>query len=397
MRPSWALPSCVLERIGVSAIPSLFFCALLLDVTAFSGDLAKPEGSNVVRDITSGYGHLAERYLPDFLGVDRSIIGRAGDDTQVLANNAPGNLDIKAGDDQFWTFPKSAVLGGKSPAPRGLPSIFGDCPDPIQQESTLHAELKPRQKEVTVYLTLNVCEQPSPSRSSTTSAPDQLKLYISTSQSNKKPTGSNNDHAIPVDGGYGSFNFTASSDVYIGISAPTNNDYVGIYNYEITASVDDFYAKYNDTNASYFVDSDSHSALVYTQNTTSCNFSTSVFKNWMDTPPAFDIYVHNQEDPAILGLQNSMCGLKKMAQIQGADNVDRSMTTSGGGQPKQQFYVKSLNASSAYYAIVGIDGIDGNSSSTGGGNINGGGTIYKYTNFTTKSSEFIFDFRAETH
>ena len=386
MRLLWALPTKPSKRVDGRWVYFLLLFILLHHTNAFGEDKTKPEGSNAVRDITSGYGHLVERYMPDFLGIDRSIIGRAGDGIQVLANNAPGNLNIGAGDDQFWTFPSSAVLRGKSPTPRGLPSLFGTCPNLVQQPDNLLVELKSRQIEVTVFVTLNVCQQPSPTTSSITNAPDQLELYISTSQNNKKPSANKNDYAVPVDGGYGSLNFTASGDVYIGISAPSDNDYTGIYNYEITASVDDFYAKYNDTTASYFVDSDSHSALVYTQNTTSCNFSTSIFKEWMDTPPAFDIYVHNQEDPAILGLQNSMCGLKQMAQIQGADNIDRSMTTSGGGQPKQQFYIKNLNASSAYYAIVGIDGTDGNSSSTGGGKINGGGTIYKYTNFTTKSS-----------
>ena len=341
-----------------------------------------------MRKQASGYGYLAERYIPNFPGVDWNILGRAVDDDRVLGHNAPGTLDIEAGETQFWRFPKSAVLDPKSPVPHGLPSAFGDCPIPAKQQREVHTELRRRQDKATVYITLNVCEQPALKDPTTHRTPDQLALYISTSQDNKKPNAEKYDHVVPVDGGYGNINFTASSDVYIGVSAPANDALSGNFNYELTASIDDFYAKYNDSAVSKFIDSDKHSALVHTINTTSCDSNNATFRDWMAAAPRFDIYIHHQESPSIWGLHKSMCGLKKGAQIQGLQNIERYMTTIGGGQPKQQFHIGSLNSSSAYYAILGLDGADGNSSTVGGGKVNGGGTIYRYINFTTQSSEF---------
>ena len=368
-----------------------FYFLLLCSLWAVStlGEAQIELQNNNVQKQASVYEHLVGRYVPDFPGVDWGILGRAADDSRVLGNNAPGNLDIKAGESQFWRFPKSAVLDAKSPVPRGLPSAFGDCPIPSKQKQEVHTELRQRQEKETVFISLNVCEQPTPKIPTTNQAPDQLALYISTSQNNRKPNADKNDYIVSVDGGYGNINFTASSDVYITISAPADDAFSGVFNYEITASIDDFYAKYNDSAISNFIDSDKSSALIHTINTTSCNSTNDTFRNWMANNPPFGIYVHHQENPSIWGMHKSMCGLKKMAQIQDAQNVERYMTTIGGGQPKQQFHIRSLNTSSAYYAVIGLDGVDGNSSTLGGGKVNGGGTIYRHINFTTQSGGHV--------
>lgn len=350
----------------------------------FSGD------SNVVQVLRSSYEHLVERYVPDFVGIDRSIIGRAGDAIQALGNNAPGKSNIEGGQSQFYTFPKKALLGEQSPSTPGLPSIIGQRALQNGDEWEITAELGKRQNTngVMLYISLNTCEQPTSKGPISNGAPDQLKLYVSTSPSNQKPDASKNDFAVPVDGGFASLNITANNDVFFGVSAPTNSEFTGIYNYELTASIDDYYASYHDETYTYFVDSDTNSALFYTNDTTSQNSSTAVFKQWMSlsNSPPFSVYVQNQDNPSILGMQNSMCALKNYAQVRGSTNTDTSMTISGDGQPKQQFHVKGLNGSSAYYAIMGVDG---NSTDSGGGVVKGGGTVWKSANFSTKSGNLF--------
>ena len=338
------------------------------------GTIDHHERANV-KDLAAGYGHLVERYVPEFLGLDRSIIGRAGDDIRALVNNVPGQLNIDGGQSQFWTFPKKALQGNKSPATPGLPFSFGQFETKAREEESPPAELKKRQDSRTLYISLNTCDQPRPKSSSSKSALGQLKLYISTSSSNQKPDADNHNHAVPVDGGLGSISITADSDVYFGVSAPSNNDFTGSFNYELTASIDDFFTRYRDIHISRFIDSDNHSVLVYTNEIPNTSINSS---------PLFSIYVHSQEDPGILGMQNSMCALQKHAQIRDSKDYETDMTLAGGGQPEQRFYVKGLNASSEYFAIIGIQG---NSTDAGGGVVNGGGTVWRMTNFTTKSGQ----------
>ena len=338
------------------------------------------------REAASEHEQLAERYVSDFSGLDRGIVGRQDDDIQSLSNNAPAQSNIEAGDTQYWTFPKSALQRSKSPKPSGLPSQFDECPTAAGAQDAANFELRKRQSDPGFYVTLNVCDQPIARRRPPNKAPNQLQLYISTDSTNSKPGESKHDHVVPVAGGYGSFNLSVNKDVFIAVTAPSNNDFTGIYNYEITASIDDHYAKLNTSSASRYVDSDKQSALIYTSNTTSCNSSEDTFHAWQDNAPPFRVFVADQDDPSILGLQNSMCGLKKHAQIRNTDTVQTSITLAGGGQPKQQFYISGLNASTSYYAIIALEGTDGNSSSVGGGKVNGGGTIWGTTNFTTKSS-----------
>ena len=359
-------------------------CLALLS-SAGAAEQSDSLNSYNIRDVATKNEELARRYIPDFPSLDRSLIGRADNDAQSLSNNAPKQSNIQAGDSQFWTFPKSA-LQRKGSEPHGLPSTFQECRDPPAALDGKE-ELRKRQDQPNFFISLNLCDQPSPRRSPSNVAPEPLRLYISTSASNQKPDASRHDYIVPVDGGYGSLNLTATNDVHLGIFAPASNDFTGIYNYEIAVSVDDYYAKFNSTNISNFVDSDKQTALVYTTNVTSCNSKQPSFSTWENLPPPYSIFVSKKDDPSILGLQNSMCALKKHAQVQGSADVDKSMTLAGGGQPKQQFYIKGLNASSSYYAIVGLEGTDGNSSSIGGGKVNGGGTIWGVTNFTTKSSK----------
>ena len=318
-----------------------------------------------------GYGDGGGAYEPDFIGADRSIIGRAPTDEEALVNNVPGQLNIEQGQSQFWSFSSKALSGPKSPQSTGLPSAF---PNQTNYAANVSSD------GTTLYISLNICLQPSPQSPNTNGSPDQLKLYVSTSSDNQQPDNDNNAQAVPVDGGFAWLNISSvKSDVYIGVVAPKSQGFTGVYNYELTASIDGFYASYYDQPELYFVDSDTTSALLYTSNTTNSNSSTLVYKNWMSlNPPPFTLFVQNQNNPSLLGMQKSYCALKNLAQV---SNVDTIMTSLNNGQPQQQFHAKALNGSSSYYAVLGVDG---NSTDSGSGVVGGGGIVWDTLNFTTK-------------
>ena len=321
-----------------------------------------------------GYGDDGGIYEPDFVGADRSIIGRSPTDDQALVNNVPGQLNIEQGASQFWSFSSLALSGLKSPQTTGLPSAF---PDQIIYAAPASSD------GATLYISLNTCLQPSPQSPSTNGSADQLKLYVSTSSDNQQPNSEHNDHAVPVDGGFAWLNISSvNTDVYIGVVAPKNQSFTGVYNYELTASIDGFYASYYDTSELYFVDSDATSALLYTSNTTNNDSSTPVYKAWMSrNPPPFTLFVQNQNNPSLLGLQRSYCALKNLAQVSMLD-VDTTMTSLNNGQPQQQFHAKALNGTSSYYAILAVDG---NSTDSGSGVVGGGGIVWDTVdNITTK-------------
>ncbi len=319
-----------------------------------------------------GYGDDGGTYEPDFIGADRSIIGRSPTDNQALVNNVPGQLNIEQGTSQFWSFSSQAFR--KSPQTTGLPSAF---PDQIDHTAPASSD------GTTLYISLNTCLQPSP-QSPTTHGPDQLKLYVS--KSSEQPNNDDNDYVVPVDGGFAWLNIpSVKTDVYIAVVAPQVQGFTGVYNYELTASIDGFYASYYDQPELYFVDSDTTSALLYTYNTTNNNSSTLVYKNWMSrNPPPFTLFVQNQNNPSTLGLQSSYCALKNLAQVSMRD-VDTTMTSLNNGQPQQQFHAKALNGSSSYYAILAVDG---NSTDSGPGVVGGGGIVWATVNITTKQGTF---------
>lgn len=319
-------------------------------------------------------GHNLGIYEPEFAGADRSIIGRAGEVIPPLGNNAPGILNINQNASQFWTFPNTTLFGHHSPQTPGLTSYFEGHNVSVTPDAP---------GEIELYISITICQQPLAKDPNANGTPAQLKLYVSTSSNTQEPNEINHDYDVPVDGGFGWLNISVKNDVYFGVYAPTNDGYEGFYNYQLTASIDGFYASsYSDPNV-YFVDSDTNSALLYTKNTTSTtNSSNSTFQQWMNQPPVFSLFVQNQDNPSILGLRNSICGLQNLAQMQGLPDVETVMTAAGDGLPKQQFYVKSLNRSSTYYAIAAMVG---NSTDQGSGVVGGGGTVWNFSNITTKT------------
>ena len=372
----------LLPRTAISPLVSLPYIlaltAALFIQHAFPAeqDLLSYEDTNNPRlggGLEVDVGYDAANYEPDFTGADRSIIGRADQVPVALGNNAPGIRNISQGESHYWNFPSAALSGPKSPQISGLPSYF----------EGQNVSFTPNPGEVELYISLTTCQQPLSKDPSSDGPPDQLKLYVSTTPTNQQPDEINHDSAVSVEEGFGWLHVSVKNDVYFGVYAPANEGYNGVYQYQLTASIDGFYASsYSDPNI-HLVDSDANSVLLYTNNTIDpTNSSDPRVQQWMDNSPVFSLFVQSQDDPSILGLRKSVCGLQNLAQIQGASAIEPSMTTAGDDLPKQQFYVKNLNRNSTYQATVAMIG---NSTDQGSGIVGGGGTVWNSVIFTTKS------------
>ena len=382
---------CRLRNVFATPIISSFALFLLLHFTHVSvADVVAQEDHNHHRppelqsEVYDTLNHGSDlelgEYESTFLGADRSIIGRA-DASLVLANNYPGKDNIDSGETQVWTFPKKAIAARSA---RALAAYTSLAEQDARDEAQLSADveeraLRQRQTDTaTLYITLNMCDQPQPKIKKPNGAPSPLQLYISTNPKNRNPDKYNRDIAVPVKYGNGNVSFSASDDVYLSVTAPEqSSQFTGGYSYELTASVDELYTTYIDEDETVFVDSDTHAALLSSNSTT-------------DTSK-YGVFVHPQDDPSIWGLQRSYCGLLNWARIKGniddisTGDVDTGVMILGGNKTRQQFYVKNLNGSSAYYAIMALSG-DSTGTRDTAGTPGGGGKVWETKNFTTKSS-----------
>ena len=344
-----------------------------------------------------------DQYEPGFPLLDRSIIGRASAGVTALANNDAAQMNIEIGETQNYVFPKEALAGNLSAATPGLPSTV----DRRAVLSGLHTDLRKRQDipggSRTLYITMNVCLQPSSNSSSGPVIPPQLQVYISQSADDDTPgpgVTSSAQHPVTVTGGFASVTVDADDDVYIGVSAPNTTDFTGIWNYELAGSIDaPFHSLDGETNL-YLIDSDNNAALLVTDNLTQADADSEVYKEWMDLTPPFSMFAINQNDSAVLGVQNSYCGLQSYAQVTASEsnNVEGevSMTNRGlGSKPKQQFYIRDLNSSSTYFGFLAMAG---NSTASGNGIVGGGGKVWQVMNFTTKQGKIPFPLpKTHTH
>jgi calcium channel MID1 len=312
-----------------------------------------------------------------------TILPRAEEGVSALSNNDPQNSNIEIGVTQNWVFPKDAIDGPHGDPGTGLP---GQKMEVTQLEPEVH-ELRRRQSGTTVHVTVNTCLQPS--SNITDAIPPQLEMYISLSSSNQKP-GPGSGTPVSIIGGYGVYEVDATSDVYVGISAPNTTAFSGIWNYEIAASIDAPYHFFNSSQVPnlYFVDSDNHAALLITNDTTQALPNETVYQEWMKLDPPYGVFASNQDQRSILGIQRSFCGLRNNAKL--AANINNvanqnvaTMTNRGiGGKPKEQFYITGLNATSRYWGMLVMEG---NSTASGTGVVGGGGTVWAAIDFNTKT------------
>ncbi|KAI9646700.1 stretch-activated cation channel mid1 [Ciborinia camelliae] len=432
------------SRLAASLMGSLMLLILYLTFSsshfAYAADVdsIRPEDHNHERlmdmnilELDSEDEHIelrAEGYEAEFVGFDRSIIGRVAseNDPTPLLNNRVVTTNIEQGQTMPFSFLNSSLWGAMSPQASGLPSpvLFRkryaenvgnmgaeglQISDPEflevengeqvpSEDQGADSTLWPRQSTSvttrTLYITVNTCTQPE-AEGANLGAPSQLELYISQSEKNKNP-GPGQDASLQqtytLDGGAAVVTLNATGDVYMGLSGSNlTGNYTGTWNAQIAASIDAPYHYYNsDESNLILVDSDSGSALLVTTDLTTDNGS--VYDEWVNLPPPFTMFASKTVNSSMIGLQNSYCGLEKKAEIAGTINggqstsrIQVSMTTRGeDNYPKQQFYFDGLTAGTSYYGILAMNG---NSTALGREGVGGGGQVWKAMTFSTISAD----------
>lgn len=379
----------------------------------------------------------ASLYEPDFGIFDRGILGRAPPGVSSLTNNVPEMLNVVPGTTQVFVFEKALIFGRQEEEEdeeekrrdaelrrREAGYEEGDGDDEhdsgsldledIEIDEEGGAEGRPRltrrqsgnSTTRTVYFSANTCIQPQLLSPTISGAAPQLTMYVSTTSENISPGPSSNPNHqkwYVFEEGAVMVTLNVSSDVYIGISAPNISTTMlsGLYNFQLAASVDDYYHNYdNETDANLiWVDSDSSASLLITHNLT--DSTDAVTDNDIMNVQPYVMFAQNVEDRSADGVRFSYCGLQTYAQIAATKNgkftsmVTTGMTLAGlGNLPKQQFYFSGLNASSSYVGILAA--LPQNGTGTIGSNVvGGGGKVARATSFQTKAAnancEVIFD------
>ncbi|KAH6987347.1 putative stretch-activated Ca channel [Ilyonectria sp. MPI-CAGE-AT-0026] len=342
-------------------------------------------------------------YEPDFGAFDRSIIGRATADVNPLTNNGAEKLNLYPGQTQCYIFKKSTIFSRDAIAARGAED---DQSTEKEEQSTEEDEderngLSRRAESKTVYISVNTCMQPGQeTKSGKTKQAEQLNLYISTKVECPGPSKDQSKmKMVPFEEGAAMYSFNVTGDVYIGVSAPNiTGNYTSYYNFEIAASLDEYYHNYDGQNSSQllWMDSDSTSALLVTRNLTQFSNET---ESIMKAELPYDIYFQNNNSTSLNGLRHSVCGLMQSAQLSSivdneqesihSDRITTGMTTRGPGNlPKQQFYVVGLDSGASYSGILVKRGNGTSNSSTtkrAETSIGGGGTVFRATDFQTST------------
>ncbi|KAG8159327.1 hypothetical protein KVR01_010988 [Diaporthe batatas] len=334
-------------------------------------------------------------YEPEFDAFDRSILGEVTKrDTLSLTNNVPNQMNLVSGQTLVYVFQGSQLSSAQDAAALELRAeaetsegeevdVFADL---YEQD-----QLPKRATATMVYISANTCLQPT--GNSTSSGPPQLTLYVSNSTDNTSPgplADASKQEVVPFTEGAVMFNLTASDDLYMGVSASNySDDFSGIYNFQIAASVDMWYHSYNESMSDelFWVDSDTTSVLLMTQNLTTTR-DKGTEEQLMESRP-YVMFAQNDAVPSINGMRYSYCGLDNYAQIAAVRNgkettqITTGITRRGaGGHPKQQFYFSGLNASSKYQGILAR-----NANATTDVNVpGGGGHVLRATTFETKST-----------
>lgn len=349
------------------------------------------------------HAHGGLQYEADFVGFGREIIGRASVGTTALENNIPYNLNIVPNSTTFYIFSNSSIsTATQTSVRRGL--LMHEREDGSDTDGSLPARhvdstwAIAEQKQTvagpatTVFVSINTCLQPAFMTSDSTMAPQQLTLYVSTTDQNQAPgPDSRGDQLIAtLVEGYANITVNATGNVYIGVGAPAIQVVdSSVWNYEVAVSVDQPYHSFNPAGPLLkLLDSDASAALLVTTGLASATPAALDTTTWLQGGPPFSVFITNDNDTSVIGMTHSFCGLRKKSRISGVniaptDNGVQMLITTDqpGPAPEQEIYVPRLNATSTY---LGFLAQAGNSSNAGASVPGGGGTVYAGMNFTTK-------------
>jgi calcium channel MID1 len=355
---------------------------------------------------------LESIYDPDFLGVDRGIVGRQTNTNELmqLTNNVVVKTNVEQGRLLSYVFTNASLWGPLSPSTPGLPQaplvVGSDNVDVRKEDDDLvgRSIIEERQlgtgQNRTLYITVTTCLQPSPKSNGTTAAPPQLKVYVSTSRNNTTPgptQSTTRQTVVTLDKGFGQFALNATGDVFVGVYGENTTDYKDVWNAHIAASIDaPFHVWLNNSDPNLFMtDSDSASALLVTDNLVSQDVnSTELYDKWMNLAPPFVIFASPVNDKNIKGLERSYCAWDSFAAMGAStpgkvspNQIQSGMTSRGvDNLPKEQFYLGGLKPGTQYQAVLAMKG---NSTSDADGTVGGGGQVYPAMTFSTMQGKSI--------
>lgn len=402
------LQSRLIASLAASFVVFALYLLLCSPYLALAAELVAGDEPSLGLDFEHTNG-MQLSYQPEFGLFDRDIVGRAAQDIIPLSNNAPKALNLEPGSKACYVI-NQGMLSGRDGASNRRDARNRNVDIEGPYGSYLDASLLQRADATTLYISANTCLKPSINGSQ---AP-QLSLFVSNSSDIDCPGPSQDDskqQKLDFVSGAVMYSINATADVYISVVAPnvTGNTYQGMWNFEIAASTDEYYYRY-DTNTSaqlLWMDSDSTSALLLTRNLTE---NTNDVQRIMNETLPYELFVENANNSATQGLENSICGLQNNAQIfvsktaQGKINnvMNTALTTRGpGGFPKQQFYFGGLNESSSYTGFLvktPHDSSDIVNNNAEAGTQGGGGVVYTPTSFQTTAGMFgPASFRLTSH
>jgi calcium channel MID1 len=405
--------------------------AQALDAQAHEGSVLRNGNDHNVQELdTPATSHIIAEAQSSHVEVDALVLAkRAVQEVQVQGNDIGTPQDAAGGSTTIWQYPNRFLISKNAEPGVGLPSPYGDVDtssgtdrDGAARKRAMTAgkesqELSPRQdSSITtkqIYISANTCSQPHWIGTGVQDvAPPQLTLYVSTTSMNQKlgPDGDSNAQTMhPFVDGFVNASVSASGDWYMAVYAPTySSEFAGQWNYELAVSINGyFYSAHQEATSDFLhlVDTDMDAALLISgrlgdQNATNSN----LYNQWMKLKPPFVMFAMNENVTSYMGLESSFCGLrnavKSAGQVQAlpsdlggtTTNVQMQMSSRGvGNYPRQQFYVTKLNSSSTYRGYIAMQG---NSTATGNGVVGGGGTVWPYIRFTTKTDgncQLMFD------
>jgi calcium channel MID1 len=340
-------------------------------------------------------------YEPDFAAFGRSIIGRApGEVIAPLRNNHIERMNLDFGTSACYLLEESTLFGQMS-ANQELrirsdgENIGGSRPSPWERQD----------QSKRVYFSANTCLQPH--KPGDSKAPAQLKLLVSQGEGAGCPMGTDglgDDDWIAFEDGAAMLSVEARGDVYVSVLAPPLEEgYQDVYNFELAASVDDYFHS-SDLEAEsgrvttnlLWMDSDSSAALLVTRNLTDDH---NEAQEVMDRGAPYELFVENDEWPVFDGIRRSVCGMRNTALIwankdnNGRQNelVHTTMTLRGAGSlPKQEFYFEGLNATSSYNVVLVRMADVSNNTRRDVDQVRGGGIVSAQMQFKTLTGMFQY-------
>ncbi|KAH7412189.1 stretch-activated Ca2+-permeable channel component-domain-containing protein [Phaeosphaeria sp. MPI-PUGE-AT-0046c] len=363
-----------------------------------------------------GRGNRDEGYTPEFEYFDRSLLGRQDpqEGQTILENNKVEPKDIVPQRNLYFVFKggqnrlkRAVTTYTEVLEARGSVNLSGESgvEDIHDEQSATDGEenhVEKRQAGNRIWISVNTCRQPNAptNGTETTKNHPQLTMFVSTSSNNQKPGIDSIEGLVTpptgviFDKGFANFSLQATSDIYIGVSAPTlEPGWFGSWHFEIAASTDGPYHSYDGNDPFlYMIDTDGDSALFITYNLSTPG--TNDTNKWKENNP-FRMYAFEADDvSSITGIERSLCALQNVSRSTNVTSEISITNKFGGALPKSQFHLQGLKAGKKYNGFLTVQGGQDVLQLPGGRTVRGGGMVFRQFEYTTKQDDtcqVIFD------